>query len=195
MKIYTKTGDTGKTSLIGGQREMKNHPRLNAYGTVDELNSFLGLLRAKTDEEKINKLIFEIQNTLFSVGANLATDTTTTKLMDFAKINDEKISEIEKTIDKIQEKLPEIKNFIIYGEDELSALCHVCRAIARRAEREIITVNQEFSIDNNLNRGGFFTRNFLPKNIDAIYNNLLKECAIDEVLKHFGLKEEKTNEK
>ena len=78
MKIYTKTGDTGKTSLIGGQREMKNHPRLNAYGTVDELNSFLGLLRAKTDEEKINKLIFEIQNTLFSVGANLATDTTTT---------------------------------------------------------------------------------------------------------------------
>ena len=58
MKIYTKTGDTGKTSLIGGQREMKNHPRLNAYGTVDELNSFLGLLRAKTDEEKINKLIF-----------------------------------------------------------------------------------------------------------------------------------------
>ena len=150
MKIYTKTGDTGKTSLIGGQREMKNHPRLNAYGTVDELNSFLGLLRAKTDEEKINKLIFEIQNTLFSVGANLATDTTTTKLMDFAKINDEKISEIEKTIDKIQEKLPEIKNFIIYGEDELSALCHVCRAIARRAEREIITVNQEFSIDNNI---------------------------------------------
>lgn len=150
MKIYTKTGDTGKTSLIGGQREMKNHPRLNAYGTVDELNSFLGLLRAKTDEEKINKLIFEIQNTLFSVGANLATDTTTTKLMDFAKINDEKISEIEKTIDKIQEKLPEIKNFIIYGEDELSALCHVCRAIVRRAEREIITVNQEFSIDNNI---------------------------------------------
>lgn len=150
MKIYTKTGDAGKTSLIGGQREMKNHPRLNAYGTIDELNSFLGLLRSKTEDEEIKNLIFDIQNTLFSVGANLATDTKTTKLMDFAKISEKKISEIEETIDKIQEKLPEIKNFIIYGEDELSALCHVCRAIARRAEREIITVNQEVTIDSNI---------------------------------------------
>lgn len=150
MKIYTKTGDTGKTFLIGGQRELKNHPRLNAYGTIDELNSFLGLLRSKTKDKNINRLIFDIQNTLFSVGANLATDTQTTKLMDFAKISDQKISEIEEIIDKIQEKLPEIKNFIIYGEDELSALCHVCRAIARRSEREIITVNQEVKIDDNI---------------------------------------------
>ena len=92
MKIYTKTGDAGKTSLIGGQREMKNHPRLNAYGTIDELNSFLGLLRSKTEDEEIKNLIFDIQNTLFSVGANLATDTKTTKLMDFAKISEKKIS-------------------------------------------------------------------------------------------------------
>ena len=150
MKIYTKTGDKGTTSLIGGKRVLKNSDKLNAYGTIDELNSFLGLLRAKTNDENIKTEIFDIQNTLFNVGAHLALDENVEKIPEFAQINDEKIKKIEDLIDFFQENLPKITNFIIYGENELSAICHVCRAICRRAEREIITVNQQYNIDNNV---------------------------------------------
>jgi len=147
MKIYTKTGDKGKTSLIGGQRVCKDCDRLNAYGTVDELNSFLGLLRAKTMDDDTKAVILDIQNTLFAVGAHLATDKKQTPLGEYAKIKEEKIAFLESKIDLIQNTLPPLTNFIIYGEDELSAICHCCRAIARRAERAIITVNQDNDID------------------------------------------------
>ena len=150
MKIYTKTGDKGTTSLIGGKRVLKNSDKLNAYGSIDELNSFLGLLRAKTTDENIKNEILDIQNTLFNVGAHLALDENVEKIPDFAQINDEKIKKIEDLIDFFQENLPKITNFIIYGENELSAICHVCRAICRRAEREIITVNQQYNTDNNI---------------------------------------------
>ena len=150
MKIYTKTGDKGTTSLIGGKRVLKNSDKLNAYGTIDELNSFLGLLRAKTDEPKIKDTILDIQNTLFAVGAHLALDENVEKIPDFAQIHDEKIEKIENLIDFFQENLPKITNFIIYGENEISAICHVCRAVCRRAEREIITVNQQYTIDTNV---------------------------------------------
>ena len=150
MKIYTKTGDKGTTSLIGGKRVLKNSNKLNAYGSIDELNSFLGLLRAKTTDENIKNEILDIQNTLFNVGAHLALDENVEKIPEFAQINDEKIKKIEDLIDFFQENLPKITNFIIYGENELSAICHVCRAICRRAEREIITVNQQYNIDNNI---------------------------------------------
>ena len=150
MKIYTKTGDKGTTSLIGGKRVLKNSDKLNAYGTIDELNSFLGLLRAKTTDENIKTEILDIQNTLFNVGAYLALDENVEKIPEFAQINDEKIKKIENLIDFFQENLPKITNFIIYGENELSAICHVCRAVCRRAEREIITVNQQYNIDANV---------------------------------------------
>ena len=150
MKIYTKTGDKGTTSLIGGKRVLKNSDKLNAYGTIDELNSFLGLLRAKTNDENIKAEILDIQNTLFNVGAHLALDENVEKIPEFAQINDDKIKKIEDLIDFFQKNLPKITNFIIYGENELSAICHVCRAICRRAEREIITVNQQYNIDNNI---------------------------------------------
>lgn len=150
MKIYTKTGDKGTTSLIGGKRVLKNSDKLNAYGTIDELNSFLGLLRAKTTDENIKNEILEIQNTLFNVGAHLALDENVEKIPEFAQINDEKIEKIENLIDFFQENLPKITNFIIYGENELSAICHICRAICRRAEREIITVNQQYNISSNI---------------------------------------------
>ena len=150
MKIYTKTGDKGTTSLIGGKRVLKNSEKLNAYGTIDELNSFLGLLRAKTEDQNIKDEILDIQNSLFAVGAHLALDENAEKIPEFAQIHDEKIKKIEDLIDFFQENLPKITNFIIYGENELSAICHVCRAICRRAEREIITVNQQYNLDQNL---------------------------------------------
>ena len=150
MKIYTKTGDKGTTSLIGGKRVLKNSDKLNAYGTIDELNSFLGLLRAKTTDENIKTEILDIQNTLFNVGAYLALDENVEKIPEFAQISDEKIKKLEDLIDFFQENLPKITNFIIYGENELSAICHVCRAVCRRAEREIITVNQQYNINTNV---------------------------------------------
>lgn len=150
MKIYTKTGDTGDTSLIGGKRVSKDDIRLQAYGTVDELNSFLGLLRAKTETTREKELILEIQNDLFSLGANLATDISDTNLPESAKIPSERIEKIEKIIDEYQSQLPPLKSFIVYGEDELSALCHICRAVARRAEREIITLHRHSTADFNV---------------------------------------------
>lgn len=150
MKIYTKTGDKGTTSLVGGQRVMKNDPRLNAYGTIDELNSFLGLLRAQTPDENISSQILEIQNTLFTVGAILATDKSTQNTNFCAEIDLKKIENLENSIDIIENSLPKLTEFVIYGSDPLSALCHVCRAVARRSEREIITLSQAVDIDNNL---------------------------------------------
>lgn len=152
MKIYTKTGDRGTTSLVGGSRVSKNDVRLNAYGTIDELNSFLGLLRAKTRDEKICSVLLNIQNTLFVVGANLASVKTNAETEKYIRLDEEKVVELENLIDEIQQLLPPLTNFIIYGEDEMSGICHCCRAIARRAEREIITVNQEVGADDTVMR-------------------------------------------
>lgn len=149
MKIYTKTGDKGTTSLVGGQRVSKTDIRLQAYGTVDELNAFLGLLKTKLSAEE-RDIIHTIQNTLMRIGANLATDITTTKLPDSAQIPDEKITFLEKNIDKMNEQLPKLTSFIIYGEEETSALCHVCRAITRRAERMILEAKNQVVIDENI---------------------------------------------
>ena len=152
MKIYTKTGDKGTTSLVGGQRVPKNDVRLNAYGTVDELNSFLGLLRAKAADRADKDMLFAIQNKLFAVGANLATDRAMTALSPASLIEDSDIEQLEHWIDDMNGVLPPLREFIVYGEDELSALCHVCRVVARRAEREIISVGQELTVDENIVR-------------------------------------------
>ncbi len=151
MKIYTKTGDNGTTSLVGGKRVSKTDARLHAYGTIDELNSFLGLLKTKIEPDE-RPIIHEIQNTLLCIGANLATDTSTTTLHESAKISSKKIDILEKSIDEINQKLPKLTQFVVYGDNENSALCHVCRAIARRAERAILEIdNQEF-IDSELKK-------------------------------------------
>ena len=149
MKIYTKTGDRGTTSLIGGKRVSKANLRVCAYGSVDELNSILGVLRSKLTDESEKEILFEIQNSLFTVGVLLATPEGT----DFPKGFDFKeswLEFLEKNIDEMQKNLPEIKNFIIYGENELSALCHFCRAVARKTEREIVFLHENEKINENL---------------------------------------------
>ena len=151
MKIYTKTGDGGKTSLIGGMRVSKTNPRVCAYGSVDELNSILGVLRAKLTDSSEKAMIFEIQNTLLTIGTLLATPSGT----DFPKgfeFKESWLNFLEENIDEMQKKLPEIKNFIIYGENELSALCHFCRSIARRAERDVVFLHENEEIDENLTK-------------------------------------------
>ena len=149
MKIYTKTGDSGTTSLIGGKRVSKADLRVCAYGSVDELNSILGVLRAKLTDSSEKAMILEIQNSLFAVGVLLATPSGTEFPKGF-EFKESWLEFLEKNIDEMQKKLPEIKNFIIYGEDELSALCHFCRSVARKVEREMIFLHEKEEINENL---------------------------------------------
>ncbi len=148
MKVYTRTGDKGQTSLIGGTRVPKNDVRLNAYGTVDELNSFIGLLVSFLDDKKIICFLESVQNTLFDIGGILATDTK--KVKPYVEIKEEQIEKIESEIDTLSEGLPELKSFVIPGGSKSASLSHVCRTVARRTEREIYVMKEEYAVDENV---------------------------------------------
>lgn len=140
--VYTKTGDKGTTSLVGGSRVPKTHIRLEAYGTIDELNAHLGLLHSYLLDESDRDFIQAIQHKLFSIGSHLATDQEKTQLKTASIITTEHVERIEREIDKLDEILPELNAFIIPGGSRTSAVCHVCRTICRRAERRILTLSE-----------------------------------------------------
>jgi len=144
MKIYTKTGDKGTTGLIGGTRVAKSHIRLEAYGTVDELNSFIGLLITEVKESETIDFLNFIQKRLFVVGSYLATDTEKPEIPSEHRIWGNDIAMIEKQIDLIDEKLPPLKNFILPGGVKSAALAHVCRTVCRRAERCMIRLTENY---------------------------------------------------
>ncbi|NLA24854.1 MAG: cob(I)yrinic acid a,c-diamide adenosyltransferase [Bacteroidales bacterium] len=152
MKIYTKRGDQGQTDLIGGSRVSKNHIRIEAYGSIDELNSWMGLIRSFPDELQINEDIIFIQGVLFNIASFLATDEranakkSTNKTYSFV----DKIKFLENKIDFINNELPALKNFIIQGGNIQSSYTHIARSVCRRAERKIIGLSQEFETDKNL---------------------------------------------
>lgn len=148
--IYTRTGDKGKTSLVGGARVKKTHVRLEAYGTVDELNSQLGLLYTYLTEEDDKKLILWVQHKLFSVGSYLATDQSNTALRIESQIADEDIHRLENAIDEADASLPPLKAFVIPGGSRGSAVCQVCRTVCRRAERRILTMAEEHEVTENV---------------------------------------------
>ncbi|MBP7508638.1 MAG: cob(I)yrinic acid a,c-diamide adenosyltransferase [Prolixibacteraceae bacterium] len=143
FKIYTKTGDNGSTGLIGGTRVDKSDIRLEAYGTIDELNSWLGLIRSSCDDENLKERLFSVQNCLFIIGSNLATDEDKSDLRKQLFIKEEKITELEKEIDIMQEILPPLNNFIIPGGSICSGYIHIARTVCRRAERRIAVLNNE----------------------------------------------------
>jgi len=139
MKIYTRTGDSGTTSLVGGTRVSKNSPRLNAYGTVDELNSHLGLLAADAlTPDDVRSQITMIQNTLFNLGAQLATEPDSKYRP--PHITPQHIADLESLIDTLTESLPQQKNFILPGGTTVAAQAHIARTVARRAERLILDI-------------------------------------------------------
>lgn len=148
MKIYTKTGDKGQTGLIGGTRVAKNDVRLEAYGTVDELNSQVGLLAAMDISAENKTFLYQIQNLLFSVGSSLATDTTKTEYKTASVIKEEFITRVEQEIDRMDERLAPLTQFILPGGSTEAAQSHVCRTVARRAERRIIEMSKNFPVDN-----------------------------------------------
>lgn len=150
MKIYTGTGDSGTTSLVGGKRVSKTDIRLEAYGTVDELNAHLGLLASSMTDSSDIQSVRWIQNRLFSVGGALATDTECTVPSAACRISAEDISRIEGLIDSAGEGLPQQKAFILPGGCRESALCHVARTVCRRAERCILCLHEQHPVDPNL---------------------------------------------
>ena len=141
MKIYTKTGDKGTTALFGGTRVPKHHLRIESYGTVDELNSHLGMLRdQKLDAHSFNSLL-KIQNKLFTVGSILATDPEKATLksgkqrLDIPRISAKDIEFLEKEMDQMNEELPEMTHFVLPGGHQTVSVCHIARCVCRRAER------------------------------------------------------------
>lgn len=137
MKIYTKSGDKGETSLFGGERVKKNHLSIHAYGTVDELNSWIGLIK-DTIDDKYNPFLIKIQEQLFTIGSYLATGDNKKMMVHLPKLSDGPVLELENSIDVMQGALPEMKNFILPGGQSISSYCHLARCVCRRAERLII---------------------------------------------------------
>jgi len=145
IKIYTKTGDLGKTSLIGGTKVPKSNIRIEAYGTVDELNSYIGLTSDHLNHEHSKIILKEIQDRLFTIGSSLACDPEKEPLMKIPDLNEPDIELLEKEIDKMNEELTVMKSFILPGGHVAISTAHVTRCICRRAER--ICVNMQ---ENNL---------------------------------------------
>ncbi|MBR9977582.1 MAG: cob(I)yrinic acid a,c-diamide adenosyltransferase [Bacteroidetes bacterium] len=139
VKIYTKTGDQGKTALFGGRRVGKDSARIEAYGTIDELNAFLGFALVSASTE-VADLIVAVQNELFVFGADLATPLET-RNTDITRIDEKYVARIEQRIDMLEEQLQPIRYFIIPGGGETAARLHMCRTIARRAERLIVNLS------------------------------------------------------
>lgn len=145
FKIYTKTGDAGQTSLVGGNRVAKNHERINAYGTVDELNVFVGSLRDQLEQEDIIKELILIQQNLFVLGSLLAYDGG--RDVKLQELNENDIKNLEDSIDKMVALIPPLRNFILPGGHTAVSACHICRVVCRRAERLVISLMENFDIN------------------------------------------------
>ena len=146
MKIYTRTGDKGETSLLGGARVSKADMKIEAYGTVDELNSYLGLLRDHEELRVHKQLLIKIQENLFTIGSILAVESG--KTFDYVPdITEAEITVMEEEIDRMDAQLPEMRNFVLPGGHPLISYCHISRCVCRRAERLVIALSEKEPVD------------------------------------------------
>ncbi|MCM4168804.1 Corrinoid adenosyltransferase [Arenibacter antarcticus] len=156
MKIYTKTGDDGTTGLFGGTRVPKHHIRIESYGTIDELNSWIGLIKDQKIDPFSEKVLETIQDKLFTIGALLAVDPKKEKLkngkdrLNIPKIDPSDLELLEKEIDRMEQNLAPMTNFILPGGHPTVSYCHISRTICRRAERLVSQLNQSSSVDPNI---------------------------------------------
>jgi cob(I)alamin adenosyltransferase len=150
MRVYTKTGDDGTSGLIGGTRVEKYDLRLEAYGTVDELNSWIGMIRAQQIDPLSKEFLISVQNHLFVIGARLATDLTKTDLSSRLPLNAEDIVTLEKEMDRILDQLPSMEHFVLPGGSNTVSYCHLARTVCRRAERRVCQLAKEASIPSEL---------------------------------------------
>lgn len=145
FKIYTKTGDKGETGLFGGKRLPKYDLRIESYGTVDELNSYIGLLRDFLQDEATRDFLKAIQDRLFTIGANLASDPD--KSMSTPDLLESDVQALEQQMDRMDETLPALKNFILPGGHPTVSYCHIARTVCRRAERQVVALAANEAVD------------------------------------------------
>ena len=145
FKIYTKTGDAGETSLFGGARVPKSHLRVEAYGTVDELNSYIGLLADLIETPQYKKVLKEVQDRLFTIGSVLASDPSKSMMVPDVKVEDVQL--LENEIDTMETALPPLKNFILPGGHQTVSFCNIARTVCRRAERLAVALDSVQKID------------------------------------------------
>lgn len=150
MKIYTKTGDKGFTSLIGGTRVPKYDLRIEAYGTVDELNSYIGLIRDQQIGVHDKEILKQIQDRLFTIGATLAADPERSKMV-IPDLHTEDIELLEQEMDSMDAQLPLLRHFILPGGDNTISFCHIARCVCRRAERLSVHLAEESKVDEKVN--------------------------------------------
>jgi cob(I)alamin adenosyltransferase len=151
MKIYTKTGDKGSTSLIGGSRVPKHHLRIDSYGTVDELNSWLGLIREQEMDPGSRETLLRIQNTLFTIGSLLASGPQHNKRgKPLPELGVEEARMLEEAIDRMNEVLPPLTHFILPGGHPAVSYCHIARTVCRRAERRITALHEQTPVNKEL---------------------------------------------
>ena len=181
MKLYTKTGDGGTTGLFGGQRVEKDHPRVEAYGTVDELNSVLGWCVTVCDDADLGKLLNRIQSRLFDIGANLATSQTkaanATALQKVPAITQAMIDELEQAIDATCAGLPDMKYFILPGGTELAGRLHIARTVCRRAERRCLSLKHQEQVSDAI----IIYLNRLSDLLFALARHANQQAAVEDV--------------
>ncbi|MFD2698640.1 cob(I)yrinic acid a,c-diamide adenosyltransferase [Mesonia sediminis] len=183
MKIYTKTGDQGTTALFGGTRVPKHHIRIESYGSVDELNAQIGLIKDQDIDLDTKQDLFAIQHHLFTLGAELATDPQKAQLKNgkerlaIKKVNDQEISFLEERIDQMNERLPQMTHFILPGGHTTVSYCHIARCVCRRAERMAAALNElepfDPSILSYLNR--------LSDYLFVLARKLTNDLGVDEI--------------
>lgn len=146
MKVYTKTGDDGTTGLFGGARVPKHHIRIESYGTADELNSYIGLVRHRKIDPKAEAILGEVQDRLFTIGSILASDPSKSNLKT-PDLHNSDIELLEKEMDRMNEELPEMRSFVLPGGNDTVSFCHIARCVCRRAERLAVLLNEKEPIE------------------------------------------------
>ena len=176
MKIYTKTGDKGKTSLLGGGRVAKYHLRIEAYGTVDELNSQIGVLRSLEIDAASKEVLIRIQTFLFTAGSQLASEPGKNKIK-IPKLKADAVTFLETGIDKMQEDLPPMRNFVLPGGHPAVAAAHMARCVCRRAERIVLHLKDESEVPDPI--PVFLNR--LSDFLFVLSRKLSKDLGIEEI--------------
>jgi cob(I)alamin adenosyltransferase len=183
MKIYTKTGDKGTTALFGGTRVPKHHIRIESYGTVDELNSHIGLIRDQDIDTNSKDILIIIQDRLFTIGAILATDPNKAILksgkerLTIPKISDEDVELLEQEMDKMNIQLPTMTNFVLPGGHQTVSFCHIARCVCRRAERLASALNELEPFQPNT----LIYLNRLSDYLFVLARKLTKDLQVDEI--------------
>ncbi|RIV69842.1 cob(I)yrinic acid a,c-diamide adenosyltransferase [Flagellimonas aequoris] len=177
MKIYTKTGDKGTTALFTGRRVPKHHIRIESYGTIDELNSHLGLLRDQQMDAHSKEMLVLIQKKLFTVGSILATEPDKDKRLKISRISQEDIALLEQEMDQMNENLPEMTHFILPGGHTTVSYCHIARTVCRRAERMISYLHENEPVPDTL----LSYMNRLSDYLFVLARKLSKDVNADEI--------------